>query len=247
MISISNPELKFIADEPDMDIIALKIIWERDRELWNVFAKRFPVFCQVDVWNEEKVGSILKEIYPSIRRQLNDSRSNFEIWWRELEKDVYCFFNDFFQAKSFFQKDNFYAAIGIAPISPRDIAQKRFLVQYYLNKKELLTKCIHEISHFYFYKKIEEFNIALGGLGLLDDKQLWILSELIVPFLLRDKRFATLLGEVTLSSYVCKPVLLEKVKPIYEKRLLDIINIEDFFLELARMEIKKDELNAKYT
>ena len=84
-------------------------------------------------------------------------------------------------------------------------------------------------------------------MGLLDDKQLWILSELIVPFLLRDKRFATLLGEVTLSSYVCKPVLLEKVKPIYEKRLLDIINIEDFFLELARMEIKKDELNAKYT
>ena len=233
---------EFYINDPRLDTIALKIVWEKDRELWkNYVVKRYSVFGSINSWNSRRIKKLLKQIYLDNQLQLIQAQENFKVWWSAVEDRWYLFLGDVFDLK--INKEMcFKAYIGISPIFPRDIKDESFLVPLWGNRQDVLRICAHETSHFFFYRKIKEVRLP----GKPDKHRLWIVSELFVPLLFSDPRAISVLGQMPQESYICKQSLIKRCWEIYTKRVEGKITIKELIEHLLRVEIRSGELNTEF-
>lgn len=236
------PQTQFYINDPKLDAIAFKIIWERDQKLWqNFVVKRYPVFDLVQKWNSRKIKKLLKQIYLDNQVKLFQTQKDFKRWWGAVENRWYLFLEDLFELKL---KEGAYfkAYIGVSPISPRDINNESFLVPLTCQPQDVLRICAHEISHFFFYRKVKEINFAVQP----DKQLLWLVSELLVPLLFSDPRSIDILGKMPQGSYICKQSLIERCSGIYQERLKGKIGSAELIERLLQVGIKAGELNPKF-
>ena len=140
---------------------------------------------QSDVWHEMcegfsinsglVMGSVslyLKQLLnrKAILRYCNDST---ELWETELKTEIEPKLESLF---NYHIKDSIRCFVGLYPTYLRNIEEHYFLLPYGVSQSRLQEIIIHELSHFYCY--------AACGNGLEPDK-LWILSENLVPYILR--------------------------------------------------------------
>lgn len=237
------PRTQFYINNPRLDTIALKIIWEKDHELWqNLIVKRYPLFDSIQKWNAKKIGRLLKQIYLKNRPELLQAQQNFRIWWNAVEDRWYLFLEDLFELK-LRGRVCFRAYIGVSSISPRDINDESFLVPLTVRPRDVLRICAHEISHFFFYRRTKEINFAVQP----DEQHLWLISEVLVPLLFSDPRSIDILGKMPQGSYICKPSLIERCRGIYQERLEEKINSTELIKRLLQIEIKEGGLNTKFS
>ena len=240
--AIANlPRTQFYINDPKLDTIALKIVWERDQRLWKNFVEKYPIFVSIQRWSSRKIRKLLEQIYLDNQSELLRAQRNFRDWWSTVEDRWYLFLGDIFELKME-EGVCFKAYIGISPIFPRDIKDESFLVPLCANRQEVLRICAHETSHFFFYRKIKEASFALQP----DKRRLWIISELFVPLLFSDHRAISILGQIPQGSYICKQTLIERCRGIYQERLEGKISGAELIERLLQVEIKDEELNTKF-
>lgn len=239
---LNVPRTKFHINETRLDSIALEIVWERDKELWREeVIRKYPAFGSMQIWNSEEVKEILRHIYFDRQNELLQAQQRFASWWSGIEIDWYLLLTDIFDLKN--EEDICYNAhIGIAPIFPRDIEERSFLVSLYADRQDVLRISAHEISHFAFYRKLKGVNFA----DSFSEKHIWIISEILVPLLFGDKRAIAILGQMPQSSYMCKQSLIEKYREIYLERSERKTSAEEFIKRLFEVKIKNEELDPKY-
>jgi hypothetical protein len=239
---VNLPRTQFYINDPKLDTIALKIVWERDQRLWkNFVVEKYPIFGSIQRWDSRKIRKLLEQIYLDNQSELLRAQRNFRNWWSTVEDRWYLFLTDLFELKM--RKGiSFKACIGIAPIFPRDIKNESFLVPLCANHQEVLIICAHEISHFFFYRKIKEASFALQP----DKRRLWVISELLVPLLFGDHQAISILGQMPQDSYICKETLIERCWRIYQERLEGKISGAELIGRLLQVEIKDEELNTKF-
>lgn len=234
--------VRFHINEPELDIIALKIVWEMDRKLWeNYVLKKFPIFNSIQAWDTKRIVMLLRQVYLDRQRELFQAQQNFVSYWSAVENRWYLFLEHIFELK-IEKKAYFDAYIGIAPIFPRDLEVESFLVPLSSHPQDILKICAHETSHFFFYRKVKEINFVVQP----DASHLWIVSELLVPLLFSDHRVIANLGQMPQSSYICQQSLIERCRKIYQKRLKEKINAENLIKQLLQVKIKAGELNEKF-
>lgn len=236
------PRTQFYINDPKLDIIAFKIVWERDQRLWkNYVVKRYPVFGSIQIWNSRRIRKLLGQIYLDNRLELLQAQQNFRTWWSTVEDHWYRFLGDLFELK-IGKEVCFDAYIGISPIFPRDIKDESFLVPIRANRQKVLRICAHETSHFFFCRKIKEVGFAIQP----DEHRLWIISELFVPLLFSDSQTIRILGQMPQGSYICKQSLIERCREFYLRRSEGKITIQELLETLLQVEIKVEELNEKF-
>jgi len=244
---IPTPHINFRLDKPRLDIIALRIILEKDDKLWNNFIlKQYPQLATIKkikpyILNKTFTREV-KKIYNNRQNQLVDAQYKFSKWWFPIEKRWFSFLKEIFELNNITANNVFTAYIGISPIFPRDIENETFLLPFYINRKKLLRLCAHETSHFFFYRKIKEINFAVQP----DERHLWLISELLVSLLFSDPRSIGILGQMSQSSYICKQSLIERCREIYQRRLGREITIQELLEHLLQVEIKRGEVNEKF-
>lgn len=118
----------------------------------------------------------------------------------------------------------------------------KFLVPLTAKSRDVLRIYAHETSHFFFYRRTKEISFAVR----LDEKHLWLASEVLVPLLFSDPRSVDILGKMPQSSYICKPSLIERCRGIYQKRLEEEISSTELIECFLRVEIKAEGLNSKF-
>ena len=236
------PRTRFYINNPELDAVALKIVWERDQRLWKKHVvKKYPIFDSVQIWNSRRVKKLLARIYLDHQSSLSQAQLDFRIWWHAVESRWYAFLRDFFELE-ISGKVCFKVYIGVSPIFPRDIKNESFLVSLHVNRQKALRICAHETSHFFFYRKIREINFVVQP----NTHHVWVISEILVPLLFNDQRSIDIIGQMPIDSYLCKQSLIEKCDEIYRARLEGRINSEEFIHRLLRVKIKNGELNAKF-
>lgn len=236
------PRTRFYINDPKLDTIALKIIWERDQKLWqNFVVKRYPLFNSIQRWNSRKIGRLLKQIYLKNQSELLQAQQNFITWWSAVEDRWYLFLGEIFEIK-IKREVCFNAHIGISPIFPRDINDESFLILLFASRQDVLRICAHETSHFFFYRRIKEINFAVQP----GKQRLWLTSEVLVPLLFRDPHSINILGKMPQDSYICKPSLIERCCGIYQERLEGKISSAELIERLLQAEIKTEELNPGF-
>ncbi|MBP6989701.1 hypothetical protein KBB48_02925 [Candidatus Shapirobacteria bacterium] len=236
------PRTQFFINDPKLDIIALKIVWERDQKLWqNFVVKRYPVFDLIQEWNFKKIRTLLKQIYLDNQVELLQAQQNFRTWWGAVENSWCLFLEDFFELR-IMKGVCFMAYIGISPIFPRDINSESFLVPLTAKSRDVLRICAHETSHFFFYRRAKEINFAVQP----NEQHLWLTSEVLVPLLFSNPRSIDILGKMSQGSYVCTQSLVERCRKIYQERLEGKISSEELIRCLLQTEIKAGELNFKF-
>ena len=54
------------------------------------------------------------------------------------------------------KKEKITCHVGLLPVCPRDIEGRTFIINYGINKENLIATCIHEICHFFYFEKWKE-------------------------------------------------------------------------------------------
>lgn len=239
---VNLPRTQFCINDPKLDIIALKIVWEKDQKLWqSLIVKKYPIFDSIQRWNSGRIRKLLERIYLDNQLELLWAQQNFRSWWSAVEDRWYLFLGDFFELKV--EKEVYFKAyIGISPIFPRDLNDESFLVPLSARPRDVLRICAHEISHFFFYRKIKEMNFAVQP----DEHHLWLISEVLVPLLFSDLRSINILGQMPPDSYLCKQSLIERCRVIYQERSKEKISSAELIERLLQVEIRAGELNPKF-
>lgn len=239
---VNLPRTQFYINDPKLDTIALKIVWERDQKLWkNYVVKRYLALNSIQIWNPRRTKKLLEQIYLDNQLELFRAQQNFRTWWNTVEDYWHLFLRDIFEL-NIREETCFNAYIGISPIFPRDIKNESFLVSLCANRQDVLRICAHETSHFFFYRKIKESSFAVQ----LDERCLWVISELFVPLLFSDHRAISILGQMPQGSYICKQSLIKRCRRIYQKRLEGKISTRELIEHLLKIEIKAGELNTEF-
>lgn len=223
--------------------IALEIIKDKDSELWNKIIKDYPELAELPASNRRQLAQALTKIKKRLRPEFNLAANKFEIWWTEISCELEQFFEKFFCLQTSEPK-NFSAAIGIGPIYPRDLKTESFLLPYFADKIDFTRISIHEISHFYFYRKVKEL---ADKIDLPSAHHLWIISEVLVPSLLNSLELKALSGGVPYSCYAANDSLVQNCAQIYDYFWKQEKNADLFWQELLNLKISAEDLNPKYS
>lgn len=233
---------RFCITNPGLDLAGLKIVWANDRSLWKGYVEELDErFQSLEAWDSKQVETILDSVYLERREEMLVAKDRFARWWGDCERSWLSLLSNVFELNQL-QDDSFKAEIGIAPIFPRNIEQRSFLVPLRGSKKKIIRVCAHEISHFFFYQKFEKLEHSLQK----EDKKVWVVSELLVPLLFKDSRAQSILGSMPQETYICKKSVISRAWDIYQQRVKGKYNGRELIEALLAMEIKSEELNSQF-
>jgi hypothetical protein len=245
MINTKIPEISFVVGETELDVIALNILWFKDRNSWSILSKKYSAFLDLKHWDENKVENILQAVYRQYVTELTHAQRKFVTVWDDIQDYWFKFLNDFFNFENGLPNTIFRAHLGISPVFPRKIKKEMFLINFGASDREVKIICAHETSHFYFYRKTIEWikKSRIFQDDIVDSKLAWLLSEILVPLLLNDKKVYCIFGNIPLKSYACKTSLIKKYTVLYERRAKKEISIENFLEYFFQLPIYEEDVN----
>jgi hypothetical protein len=243
---IFSSNLSIVHGDPSLDVVAAQILWDCDPMLWISFCEKYPQFKEINTWNEKDIVDRLLLIYECNKHQFQYSLQLMQSYWDEFGLMVMDIFSDIFQL-AFFPSNPFTANLGIGFILPRNIEDRCFLVNYLMRTKEdFIRLCLHEISHFYFYKKAELLGLVEKDVNIREQERCWILSEIFVPLLLSDSRVVSMIGSSPMQTYVCEDSLVHQMHRQYLVFSAGKMGIDDFIAVLFKWDIDAASLNKRF-
>ncbi|QQG52755.1 MAG: hypothetical protein HY931_00790 [Candidatus Falkowbacteria bacterium] len=223
--------------------IALEIVKDNDSELWHKIIQDYPELAELHSPDRRQLSKALTKIRKRLRPEFDLAAKQFALWWPEISPQVTGFFEKFFCLQNTEPK-TFSAAIGIGPIYPRDLVKESFLLPYFATKIDFAKISIHEISHFYFYRKMKEL---AEKINLPSTHDLWIISEILVPSLINSRELKSLTDGIPFSCYATNDALIKSSAQIYDHFWQQEKNADLFWPELLNLKIGAEDLNPKYS
>ncbi|MDR1300825.1 MAG: hypothetical protein LBK50_03920 [Candidatus Nomurabacteria bacterium] len=127
---------------------------------------------------------------------------------------------------------------AIVPFAPRFIEQSKFLVPYYFNRNWILCATAHELTHFLYFKKLQEL------LGEKIDTEYpsddWLISEIVAPIVVNSNELQKITHFEDEFSTPDKNIISHKKLKIIEKLFTDNANLTEF-RNKALKEIRRED------
>ena len=150
---------KFIAENLSLDLDKLNKI-KTNEEIFDFCYSKFDKF------------------YEAILPEMEQSKTNLIKYFDIYKKEIFLTLNKIFDVS--FAGKNFLAGIMFNPVCPRYLETLLFEINYKMSVQEQLNIIIHELIHFYFFKRLKlefpEFSIED-----FDSPNLpWLFSEIAI-------------------------------------------------------------------
>ncbi len=129
------------------------------------------------------------------------------------------------------------AYVSINPINPRDISNSTYSINYKFNKRRVLKTSAHEITHFFYFKKLKETYPGLNTETFNRPYKNWIISEILAPIILNDPRIAKIIGETEKISYICNRKTSDKFWNKYTEHLNKGTSFKEFYESVKNIKI----------
>lgn len=129
--------------------------------------------------------------------------------------------------------DNFYSRVTLNPICPRFLKTNSFDIYFGLADRTMKTLVLHELSHFFFFKKFKEIYPEVNEDEFESPHLIWRLSEIVPGVIFLNNLKINELFEPQEEALVYESI--QKLE-VNDKRILDIlgefyrsrISFEDF-------------------
>lgn len=218
-------------------------IFKQDKEVWeNFILKIFPDFAEIYFTEEQNLffDEMLTKLHNKYRSYILSKKKILCTKWETIHNPLMNAFKSIFNISI---NNAITVSIGLNIICPRNIEEKTFSVPFYFELDEIIRICAHEISHFFYFEKIKKIDPDIQPEKYNSPHEAWILSEIIAPIILNDKRVRDIIGSSTKYSYVCSKELSEKFDEIYSQTS----HFREFYKLIKRIEISSTDLCSKYT
>lgn len=180
--------------------------------------------------------------YPSLKERLENSKNPAEDILNFFKKQEEKFMKVIESIKNEFQKswsgindllmielekinetrwdeENFVARVTLNPICPRYLNENMFDLYFGMAERTMRTICLHELSHFIFFKKLKEILPEIKKEEFESPYLIWKLSE-IIPVILEENEEINKLFEVQEEVLVYESI---RKLEINNKRVTNII------------------------
>lgn len=228
--------LKISSSYSSLSSIALQLTKDHNEDLWKYLADHHPEIAGMASFAKNDFSRTMKNIRSRLREEFILAANQFRMWWPTSQNTISEFFEIFFALKNPEQR-TFYASLGISTICPRDTTKGTFIIPYLANKPEFFRICSHEISHFYFFKKMKELSREIA---IPPEKDIWIISEVLVPCLLNSDRLVEFSEKVPYQCYAASNHLVEMCRQIYVDYWENQRNQRLFWQKLLQLRVTQE-------
>ncbi len=200
---------------------ALCIVKKEQPDLWKTFCSHVPTFPVVFLDRLMALPALLTHI--SFRKLIKRSVKEYTAVWEEHGDSISSYLDRKFGVRGAF---DITAYVCVTPLYIRNIEKSFFLLPTNAEESRFLEIMLHELSHFYFYDQCVSEN----------SHEAWRLSELIVPYLVKDY-FG---NDILKDSYAGKP------SASCEHEIKKWINGEQGFKELVKNTIERERKEQEH-
>jgi len=139
------------------------------------------------------LGAWLKEEWRKKRRKTKFTVTHYQKEWNKIQQKFMTNLSLAINTTWFKKPEKIEAYLSLCKVFPRNIEKMNFYVPYDWPTKKVFGIAAHEITHLLYFKKFGELfpNVPKEKYGGPHIE--WILSEILAPVILNDKRFSKIL------------------------------------------------------
>lgn len=218
----------FHGPDERLDQISVSLIRSKHPSLW----KRACTVCpQLEGTND--AVKVLHHAYEERVDDINNALASYPNWWGAIEDVWMAYMADLF-GDPVFENGPYKAYLTMLTLYIRDVETERFLVPLYAHKERLLEICAHEISHFFFYQRVQE-GLADCAETIRTSHGIWLISEALVPLLFGTLRSQEILGQCSRLTYACSDDLLEQLRPTFDAWMQKRASLHTMVFEMLQI------------
>ncbi len=140
---------------------------------------------------KEYIARTLRGVYAQLEDAINEKARLYSLHWARCRAQVNAALTDAFEEDCAGLFNDLRCHVGMNPIAPRFLTQRRFDIFYLNSERGAVGTAIHELIHFVW------FHVWNGLFGDSYDEYerpslKWILSEMVVEPIMRDPRLSSI-------------------------------------------------------
>jgi|WetSurMetagenome_2_1015567.scaffolds.fasta_scaffold47883_2 hypothetical protein len=189
---------------------------------------------------EKTLLSFLEKSYQRDKKILEKKKEILKKDWSKINNKIMKALSEIMETN--WNTKEFYCGISLGPFNFRWIDYNSFDVFYKDDIKEIENTCIHELSHFIYFKKWKEVFPKANSQEFNEPHLVWKLSEMVPQIILNDERIQRVFKDKFGSYDEFKDIKI-KNKPLLSYLQEFYNNKKDFtdFLKKSWQFVKKYE------
>lgn len=137
------------------------------------------------------IESTMRAVYDELAATLDEKAAQYAAHWQICKPQIVAALSEAFAVDCSAIYNDLCCHVGMCPIEPRFLQEKRFNVFYRNSERGAIGECIHEIIHFvWFYVWNRAFGDSYDEYERPSMK--WILSEMVVESVMKDQRLSSI-------------------------------------------------------
>lgn len=140
---------------------------------------------------KDYISSILRGVYVDIEKTINEKAKIYSKYWKTCQAQIVDALSSAFAVDCTDIFNDLQCNVSMNPIEPRFLKERNFDIFYLNSEKGAIGESIHEIIHFiWFHVWNQHFRDNYDEYERPSLK--WILSEMVVESIMRDKRLSSI-------------------------------------------------------
>ncbi len=138
---------------------------------------------------KEYIEKGMRAVYAEQEAILNQKASAYAAQWQEDREPITSALSDAFDTDCVMLFNDLRCGVSLNPIEPRFLTERRFDVFYLNSPRGAMGESIHEMIHFVWFHVWNQ--VFHDGYAAYERPSLqWIMSEMVVESIMRDKRLS---------------------------------------------------------
>jgi|GEM_PF-4966533 len=186
------------------------------------------------------------ELWTKHKIQVQQNCLVYQEEWDKIEPQFMNILSERSNTDWFIEPKEMKAYLSYSAVRPRFLDTKSFFVPWNNPSTKVIYVVAHEITHFLYFKKFKELFPGVPRQNYDHPYNEWILSEILAPVILNDKKFAVIFDRL-FSGYDCfyKSKIEDKtIMQFFEDKYEEMINKDgklfDDYLSWAYDFVKKN-------
>ena len=138
--------------------------------------------------NREEIDTYLRPIiyaeYTRAEDKMYEKLTGITDEWLNVKEDVDKILYDLFECECDIE-EIIRVFLSINYVCPYDFDNKKIYINYRKSKEEVIEACIHELIHYYWFKK---WNISFKNTDEFDEHLIWKFSEIAIDAFFKESK-----------------------------------------------------------
>ncbi len=147
----------------------------------------------------QKIEEVVTNFYHEYNQEIKQNVERYNSIWNSIN-DKYMNAISKYLNVGYIETKEIVAKVGFLPIFPRDLDELSFSVGTNLDEDSLIETVVHEVLHFFWFKKFKELFPLIPRKEYDSPYLAWVYSEIIVDPILNSKEIKDIIG-VTSKAY----------------------------------------------